>query len=115
MRCPFQKITKNSVQLERSELELFVYFDPSKFVAGTPVTTTIEQLEQREEIDKFLQFEQQPTLLDIEYQLSIRQAVSERKQALMAKVMEALTSVHASEIDFRATNIPDEQNGESHI
>ncbi|KAA6396803.1 MAG: hypothetical protein EZS28_007665 [Streblomastix strix] len=41
------------------------------------------------------------------------EAVSERTQRLMAKVLEAITSVKASEIDLWATNILDEQNGEA--
>ncbi|KAA6361364.1 MAG: hypothetical protein EZS28_043109 [Streblomastix strix] len=40
-------------------------------------------------------------------------SLSERTQALMAKVLEAMTGVQASEIDFWATNILDEQNGEA--
>ncbi|KAA6358766.1 MAG: hypothetical protein EZS28_045709, partial [Streblomastix strix] len=66
-----------------------------------------------DEIWKFLQSELQPTLQDVERQLNPRRAVSERTQMLMAKVLEALTGVQASEIDFWAKNILDEQNGEA--
>ncbi|KAA6391243.1 MAG: hypothetical protein EZS28_013232 [Streblomastix strix] len=37
--------------------------------------------------------------------------VSERTQTLMAKVVDAVTGVQASEIDFWATNVLNEQNG----
>ncbi|KAA6382212.1 MAG: hypothetical protein EZS28_022263 [Streblomastix strix] len=40
-------------------------------------------------------------------------AVSERTQAFLAKVLEGMTSVQPSEIDFWAMNILDEQNGEA--
>ncbi|KAA6390572.1 MAG: hypothetical protein EZS28_013904 [Streblomastix strix] len=66
-----------------------------------------------DEIGKFLQAELQPTLQDIERQLTPRQAISERTQMVMAKVSEAMTGVQANEIDFWATNILDEQNGEA--
>ncbi|KAA6394264.1 MAG: hypothetical protein EZS28_010208 [Streblomastix strix] len=66
-----------------------------------------------DEIGKFLQAKLQPTLQDIERQLTPRQAVSERTQTLMVKVLEAKTSVQANEIDFWATNILDERNGEA--
>ncbi|KAA6377975.1 MAG: hypothetical protein EZS28_026500 [Streblomastix strix] len=66
-----------------------------------------------DEIGKFLQAELQPTLQDIERQLTPRQAVSERTQTLMARVLEAMTNMQAIEIDFWATNILDEQNGEA--
>ncbi|KAA6371488.1 MAG: hypothetical protein EZS28_032984, partial [Streblomastix strix] len=65
------------------------------------------------EIGKFHQSELQPTLQDIERQLTTRQTVSERTQTLMAKVLEAITGVQASEIDFWRTNILNEQNFES--
>ncbi|KAA6359599.1 MAG: hypothetical protein EZS28_044875, partial [Streblomastix strix] len=79
----------------------------------TPVTTAIDQPGMGGQICKFFQFELQPTLQDIERQLTPRQVVSERAQALIAKVLEAMTGVQASEIDFWATNILDEQNGEA--
>ncbi|KAA6382907.1 MAG: hypothetical protein EZS28_021568 [Streblomastix strix] len=106
-------MSKNSVKPEPSEPGLFVNFDPPKFTTWTPITTTVEQPELGDEIGKFLQSEQHPTLQDIERQYTPRQAVSERTQALMAKVLEAMTGVQASEIDFWATNILDEQNGEA--
>ncbi|KAA6401186.1 MAG: hypothetical protein EZS28_003292 [Streblomastix strix] len=65
-----------------------------------------------DEIGKFHQSELQPTLQDIERQLTSRQAVSERTQTLLAKVLEEMTDVQASETDFWATNILYEQNGE---
>ncbi|KAA6402915.1 MAG: hypothetical protein EZS28_001556 [Streblomastix strix] len=109
----FSKISKNSIKPEPSELGLVVNFDPPMFTAKTPVATAVEQPEMGDEIGKFLQAELQPTLQDIERQLTPRQAVSERTQALMAKILEATTGVQASEIDFWATNILDEQNGEA--
>ncbi|KAA6380040.1 MAG: hypothetical protein EZS28_024430, partial [Streblomastix strix] len=42
-----------------------------------------------------------------------RQVVNERKQVRMTKVLEAMTSVQASEIDFWVTNLLNEQNGEA--
>ncbi|KAA6356765.1 MAG: hypothetical protein EZS28_047707, partial [Streblomastix strix] len=77
-------MSKNSVKLEPSEPGLFVYIDPPKFTAMTPVTTSVEQPAMGDEIGKFLQAELQPTLQDIERQLTPRQAVSERTQMLMA-------------------------------
>ncbi|KAA6380700.1 MAG: hypothetical protein EZS28_023774 [Streblomastix strix] len=109
----FQKMSKNSIKLEPSEPGLFENFDPPKFTTKTPVTTINEQLEMGDEIGKFLQSELQPTLKDIERQLTIRQAVSERTQALMAKVLQAMIGVQASQIDFWATNILDEQNSKA--
>ncbi|KAA6370075.1 MAG: hypothetical protein EZS28_034400, partial [Streblomastix strix] len=106
-------MSKNSIKPEPSEPGLFVNFDAPKFTTKTPVATVIEQPEMGDEIGKFLQVELHPTLQDIERQLSPRQAVSERTQTLMAKVLEAMTGVHANEIDFWATNILDEQNGEA--
>ncbi|KAA6367162.1 MAG: hypothetical protein EZS28_037310, partial [Streblomastix strix] len=106
-------MSKNSIKPEPSEPGLFVNFDPPKFTVRTPVTTTVEQLELGDKIGKFLQSEQQQTLQDIERQLIPMQAVSERTQALMAKVLQAMTGVQASEIDFLTTNILDEQNGEA--
>ncbi|KAA6360241.1 MAG: hypothetical protein EZS28_044233 [Streblomastix strix] len=52
-------------------------------------------------------------LQDIQHWLTPRLAVSKRTQALMAKVLEAMTSVQASEIEFWAKNILDEQNSEA--
>ncbi|KAA6389246.1 MAG: hypothetical protein EZS28_015227 [Streblomastix strix] len=106
-------MSKNSIKPEPSEPGLFVNFDSPKFTTKTPVATAIEKPEMGDEIGKFLQSELQPTLQDIERQLTPRQAVSERTQMLMAKVSEAMTGVQASEIDFWATNILDEQNGEA--
>ncbi|KAA6356877.1 MAG: hypothetical protein EZS28_047595, partial [Streblomastix strix] len=106
-------MSKNSIKPEPSGPGLFVNFDPPKFTAKTSVATAIEQPEMGDEIGKFLQAELQPTLQDIERQLTPRQAVSERTQTLMAKVLEAMTGVQANEIDFWATNILDEQNGEA--
>ncbi|KAA6389601.1 MAG: hypothetical protein EZS28_014870 [Streblomastix strix] len=104
---------QNSIKPEPSEPGLFVNFDPPKFVAKAPVATAFEQPEMGVEIVKFLQAELQPTLQDIERQLTPRQAVSGRTQTLMAKVLEAMTGVQANEIDFCATNILDERNGEA--
>ncbi|KAA6401477.1 MAG: hypothetical protein EZS28_002995 [Streblomastix strix] len=64
-------------------------FDPPKYIVTAPVTTTVKQLEHRDEIGKFLQPEQQSMLQDIERQLAPRQAFSGRMQTHMAKVMEA--------------------------
>ncbi|KAA6380049.1 MAG: hypothetical protein EZS28_024423 [Streblomastix strix] len=113
MGWPFFKMLKNSIKPELSEPGLFVNFDPPKFTTKTPVATTIEQPEMGDEIGKFLQAELQPTLQDIEQQLKPKEAVNERTQMLMAKVLEAMTGVQANEIDFWATNILDEQNGEA--
>ncbi|KAA6378447.1 MAG: hypothetical protein EZS28_026027, partial [Streblomastix strix] len=71
------------------------------------------QPELGDEIGKFLQAVQQPTLQHIERQLTPRNTVSERTQALQEKVLQAIVGVHASEIDFWATNILDEQNGKA--
>ncbi|KAA6359834.1 MAG: hypothetical protein EZS28_044640, partial [Streblomastix strix] len=106
-------MSKNSIKPEPSEPGLFVNFDTSKFTTKTPAATAVEQPEMGDEIGKFLQAELQPTLQDIERQLTPRQAVSERSQMLMAKGFEAMTGVQANEIDFWATNILDEQNGEA--
>ncbi|KAA6367923.1 MAG: hypothetical protein EZS28_036550, partial [Streblomastix strix] len=65
------------------------------------------------EIGKFLQAELQPTLQDIERQLTPRQAASEKTQVLITKVLEAMTGIQARETDFWATNIQDKQNGEA--
>ncbi|KAA6383878.1 MAG: hypothetical protein EZS28_020595, partial [Streblomastix strix] len=106
-------MSKNSIKPEPTELGLFVNFDTPKFTTKTPVATAVEQLEKGDEIGKFLQSELQPTLQDIERQLTPGQAVSGRTQTPMANVLEAMTGVQASEIDFWATNILDEQNGEA--
>ncbi|KAA6369964.1 MAG: hypothetical protein EZS28_034509 [Streblomastix strix] len=106
-------MSKNSIKPEPSEPGLFVNFDTPKFTTKIPVATAVEQPEMVDEIGKFLQAELQPTLQDIERQLTPRQAVSERTQMVMAKVLEAMTGVQANEIDFWATNILDEQNGEA--
>ncbi|KAA6370467.1 MAG: hypothetical protein EZS28_034007 [Streblomastix strix] len=86
-------MSKNSIKPEPSESGLFVNFDPPKFTAKKPVATAIEQPEIGDEIGK--------------------QVVSERTQTVMAKVLEAMTGVQTNEIDFWATNILDEQNGEA--
>ncbi|KAA6359399.1 MAG: hypothetical protein EZS28_045074, partial [Streblomastix strix] len=99
--------------LKFSQPRLFVNFDTPKFTTKTPVATAVEQQEMGDEIGKFLQSELQPTLQDIERQLTLRQTVSERTQLLMAKVLEAMTGVQASEIDLWATNILDKKNGEA--
>ncbi|KAA6400874.1 MAG: hypothetical protein EZS28_003595, partial [Streblomastix strix] len=78
-------MSKNSIKPEPSEPGLLVNFDQPTFTARTPVTTTVEQQELGDEIGKFLQSEQQPTLHNIERHLTPRQAVSERIQALMTK------------------------------
>ncbi|KAA6377271.1 MAG: hypothetical protein EZS28_027201 [Streblomastix strix] len=106
-------MSKNSIKPELSESGLFVNFDTPKFTTKTPVATAVEQPEMGDEIGKFLQAELQPTLQDIERQLTPKLAISERTQMLLAKVLEAMTGVQANEIDFRATNILDEQNGEA--
>ncbi|KAA6381720.1 MAG: hypothetical protein EZS28_022752, partial [Streblomastix strix] len=107
----FQKMSMNSIKPEPSEPGLFVNFDPPKFTTKTPVATINMQPEMGDKIGKFLQSELQPTLQDIQRQLTPRQAVSERTQELMANFLKAMTGVQASEIDFWATNILDEQNG----
>ncbi|KAA6344518.1 MAG: hypothetical protein EZS28_052235, partial [Streblomastix strix] len=106
-------MSKNSVKPEPPEPGLFANFDPSKFTSRIPVMTIVEQPELGDVIGRFLQSEQQPTLQDIERQLTPRQAVSETTQALMAKVLEAMTGLQASEIDVWATNILDQQNDEA--
>ncbi|KAA6388652.1 MAG: hypothetical protein EZS28_015824 [Streblomastix strix] len=85
----FQKISKNSIKPEPSEPELFVNFDTPKFTTKTPVTSAVEQSEMGDKIWMFLQAKLQPTLQDIERQLTSRQAVSEWTQMLMAKNGEA--------------------------
>ncbi|KAA6373749.1 MAG: hypothetical protein EZS28_030724 [Streblomastix strix] len=105
-------MSKNSVKPELSEPGLFVNFDTPKFTTRTPVTTTVEQSEQVDEIGKFLQSEQLQALQDIEHQLSSRQAVSERRQTLMASVLQAMTGLQSSKIDFWATCILLKHNGE---
>ncbi|KAA6370093.1 MAG: hypothetical protein EZS28_034379 [Streblomastix strix] len=106
-------MSKNSIKPEQSEPGLFVNFETPKFTTKTPVATAVEQPEMGDVIGKFLQAVLQPTLQDIERQLTPRQAISERTQMVMTKVLEALTGVQANEIDFWATNILDEQNGEA--
>ncbi|KAA6356425.1 MAG: hypothetical protein EZS28_048048, partial [Streblomastix strix] len=97
-------MSKNSIKPEPTEPRLFVNFDSSMFTTKTPVVTAVEQPEMGDEIGKFLQAELQPTLQDIERQLTPRQTDSEKTQTLMAKVLEAMTGVQANEIDFWATN-----------
>ncbi|KAA6399184.1 MAG: hypothetical protein EZS28_005291 [Streblomastix strix] len=109
----FSKMSKNSIKPEPSEPGLFVNFETPKFITKTPVASAVEQSEMGDEIEKFLQAELQPTLQDIERQLTPRQAVSERTQMVMAKVLEAMTGVQVNEIDFWAMNILNEQNGEA--
>ncbi|KAA6383278.1 MAG: hypothetical protein EZS28_021196 [Streblomastix strix] len=104
---------KNSIQSELSEPGLFVIFDAPKFTARTPVATISEQPVMGDDFGKFIQFEQQPALQDIEKQLSLMQAVSQRTQMLTANVLLAMTSVQLSEIDFWSTNILDQQNNEA--
>ncbi|KAA6363699.1 MAG: hypothetical protein EZS28_040774, partial [Streblomastix strix] len=106
-------MSKNSIKPEPSEPGLFVNFDTPKFTTKTPVATAVEQPEMRDQIENFLMSEQQPTLQDIERQLTPSQTVSERTQALMAKVLEAMTGVKVSQIKFWAMNILDEQNDET--
>ncbi|KAA6393829.1 MAG: hypothetical protein EZS28_010642 [Streblomastix strix] len=106
-------MSKNLIKSEPSESGLFVNFDTPKFTTKTPVATAVEQQEMGDEIRKFLQSKLQPTQQNIVRQLTPRQEVSERRQMLMAKVLEAMTGVQASEIVFWATNILDEQNGEA--
>ncbi|KAA6344958.1 MAG: hypothetical protein EZS28_052201, partial [Streblomastix strix] len=106
-------MSKNSIKPEPSEPGLFVNFDTPKFTTKTPVATAVQRPEMGDEIGKFLQSELQPMLQDIERQLMSKQAVNERMQTLTAKVLEMMTGVQASEIDFWATNILDEQNGEA--
>ncbi|KAA6337587.1 MAG: hypothetical protein EZS28_052776, partial [Streblomastix strix] len=108
----FSQMSKNSVKPELSEQVLFENFDTPKFTTRTPVTITVEQPEQVDEIGKFLQSEQLQTLQDIEHQLTSRQAVSERRQMLMASVLQAMSGLQSSEIDFWATCILFKRNGE---
>ncbi|KAA6392914.1 MAG: hypothetical protein EZS28_011562 [Streblomastix strix] len=107
-------MSKNSIKPEPSEPRLFVNFGPPKFTARTPVTIISEQPEMGDQIGKFIQLELQPTLQDIERQLTPRQAISEGPQTLMTKVLQAMTGAQTSEINFWATNILDEQNCEAH-
>ncbi|KAA6371701.1 MAG: hypothetical protein EZS28_032773 [Streblomastix strix] len=109
----FQKLSINSVKLVSSEQGLFMNFNTPMITARTPVTTTVEQPELVDQIGKFLQSEQQSTLKNIERQLTTRQTVSERTQILLTKVLEAMSSLQTSEINFRTTNIFDQQNGEA--
>ncbi|KAA6399950.1 MAG: hypothetical protein EZS28_004522 [Streblomastix strix] len=109
----FQKMSKNSIKSEQSEPRLFVNIDPPKFTTWIHVATAVEQPEMGDEIGKFHQSELQPKLQDIERQLTLRQTVSERTQMLMQKVLEVMTGAQANEIDFWATNILGEQNGEA--
>ncbi|KAA6383114.1 MAG: hypothetical protein EZS28_021355, partial [Streblomastix strix] len=106
-------MSKNSIKPEPSEQGLFVNFDTPKLTTKTPVATAVEQTEMGDEIGKFLQVSLQPTLQDIKRQLTLKQAVSEKTQTLMAKVLVAMTGVQMKEIDFWDTNIPDQQNGEA--
>ncbi|KAA6370433.1 MAG: hypothetical protein EZS28_034040, partial [Streblomastix strix] len=87
----FKKKSKNSIKPEQLEPGFFVNFDASMFTARTPVNTTVEQLELGDEIGKFLQSKQQLTLQDIKLQLAPMQAVSKKTQALMAKILKAMT------------------------
>ncbi|KAA6399545.1 MAG: hypothetical protein EZS28_004934 [Streblomastix strix] len=103
---------KNSEKPEPPEPGLFVNFDPPKFTARTPVTTTVEQQELGDEVGKFLYSKQQPTLQDIERQLTPWQAVCQRTQALMTKVVQAITGVQTSEIDFWVMNILDDKTAQ---
>ncbi|KAA6391900.1 MAG: hypothetical protein EZS28_012574 [Streblomastix strix] len=106
-------MSKNSIKPEPSEPGLFINFDTSKFIAKTPVAIAVEQQEMGDEIGIFLQSGQQPMLQDIWRQLTPRQAIIGRMQTLLTEILELMTGVQASEIDFGATNILDEQNGES--
>ncbi|KAA6386595.1 MAG: hypothetical protein EZS28_017877 [Streblomastix strix] len=104
-------MSKNQVKPKSSDLALFVNFDASKFTTKTPVATTVEQQEPKDEIGKFLLSEKQPMLQDIERQLTPRQSVSERTQSVVPNVSQAITGIHISDIDFWAMNILVERNG----
>ncbi|KAA6377497.1 MAG: hypothetical protein EZS28_026975 [Streblomastix strix] len=110
---PFSKMSKNSIKPELSEPVLFENFDSPKFTTRTPVTTTVEQPELGIENRKFLQPVRQSTLQDIERWLTPRPAVSERTQALKAKVLQAMSGVRANEVNLWATNVLAEQNAEA--
>ncbi|KAA6360044.1 MAG: hypothetical protein EZS28_044429, partial [Streblomastix strix] len=110
---PISKTIKEFNKTEKQEFRLFANFDPPKFTAKTSVTTINEQLEMGDEIVKFLQFELQPTLQDIQLQLTPRQSVSEKMQTLKTKVFEAMSNVQVNEIDFWVTNILNEQNNKA--
>ncbi|KAA6387388.1 MAG: hypothetical protein EZS28_017086 [Streblomastix strix] len=93
-------MSKNPAQPKPSEPGLFVNFDPPKFTTWTHIATAVEQPDMGNEIGKFLQSEQQPTLHDIECQLTPRQKVSKKTQTIMAKVLKAITGIHISVINF---------------
>ncbi|KAA6399477.1 MAG: hypothetical protein EZS28_004994 [Streblomastix strix] len=103
----------NSFVFGQSKQELFVNFDTPKFTARTHVSTINEQLELGDEIGKFLQSVQQQMLIEIELQLTLRRAVNERTQVLLAKVLTVMSGVRTSEINLWATNIFTEQNAEA--
>ncbi|KAA6358394.1 MAG: hypothetical protein EZS28_046079, partial [Streblomastix strix] len=109
----FSNKSKNSVKPELSGLGLQVNFYAPQFTTKTPVATAVEQPEMGDEIGKFLQSELQRTLKNIKCYLTPRQAVSERMQAQMANFLEAMIGERASDINFWATNILDEQNAEA--
>ncbi|KAA6378069.1 MAG: hypothetical protein EZS28_026405 [Streblomastix strix] len=104
---------KNPVQPEPSELELSVNFDTQNFTVRTPTTVVVEQSEPKDGNRKFFQSEHQPTLHDIERQVTSKQTISERSQTIMAKLLKVITRTYITEIDFSTTNIQDEQNGEA--
>ncbi|KAA6394760.1 MAG: hypothetical protein EZS28_009707 [Streblomastix strix] len=72
------------VKLEHSEPKLFENMESNKFTKKIPVTTTVEQPETGDEIGKFQQTDNKPTLQDIERQLTSWQAVGVRKQMIIS-------------------------------
>ncbi|KAA6371911.1 MAG: hypothetical protein EZS28_032564 [Streblomastix strix] len=94
-----KRVTHNQTRRNRKE-ELF--------------QSVVEQSEPGDKNRKFFQPEHQPTLLDIERQVTSKQMISKRTQTIMAKLLKVITRTYITEIDFSATNIQDEQNGEAH-
>lgn len=86
-------------------MELSVNFDTQNFTVKTPIAAVVEQSEPGDKNRKFFQPEHQPTLLDIERQVTSKQMISKRTQTIMAKLLKVITRTYITEIDFSATNI----------
>ncbi|KAA6376255.1 MAG: hypothetical protein EZS28_028216 [Streblomastix strix] len=69
---------------------LFANMETPKFKIKTPTMTIVEQSEAGDVIRKFQQKEQ-TMLLDIEYQITPAEAVSELTQIVMSRILEAIT------------------------
>ncbi|KAA6375891.1 MAG: hypothetical protein EZS28_028582 [Streblomastix strix] len=106
-------MSKNPVKPELLEQGFFGNFDTLKFTTKTHTPTVTEQSNARYKIGKLLQKEYQPTLQDIERQLTPRQAVSERTVTIMTRVLVAITGSRITDIDFWATNFLAEWNAEA--